>query len=76
MSPRNRFILLGGFVGAVLGGVAAWAYLNSQENGLWTHKREHGREVTVQAGLGDFFKIGLAVFGIVRQIQSMARPAK
>ncbi len=76
MTPQNRFILLGGLAGAALGATAAYAYLKSQETGLWTHKREHGREVAVQAGLGDFFRIGLAIFGIVRQIQSMTKPQR
>ncbi len=74
MSPRNRLILLGGLVGAGLGATLAWTYLRSQETGLWVKKRQNGREVTVRAGAMDFVKIGLAVFGIVRQIQAMTKP--
>jgi predicted ribosomally synthesized peptide with SipW-like signal peptide len=71
VSPRNRFILLAGVVGAALGAAGAWAYLQSQENKLGLSARADGAPAEVQVGFGDFFRIGVALFGIVRQIQTM-----
>ena len=76
MSPRNTYILLGGLVGAALGATAAWSYLQTQENGLWSHKRVKGKEIAVRAGPMDLLQVGMAVFRIVRQVQAMASPTK
>ena len=74
MNQQNKFILIGGVAGAALGAAIAWAYYKQQTTGLWTTKREDGRTLTVQAGAGDFFRVGVALYGIVRQIQAMAKP--
>ncbi len=76
LSARNQLMIIGAVVGAVLGAVAAYAYVEAQRTGgLLTTKREHGHEVEVQAGILDYFRVGTAVYAVVRQIQSMVRPA-
>ena len=75
MNTRNKFIILGGLAGLAVGASVAWAYLESQENGLWTKKRVDGREMVVHAGTSDFMRIGMSVWGVVRQFQKMAKRA-
>ncbi len=76
MSSRNQFMIIGAVVGAVLGAAAAYAYVESQRSGgLTTSKRVRGQEVRVQAGVADYLRIGTAVYGIVRQLQSMVQLA-
>jgi hypothetical protein len=69
-------MIIGAVVGAVLGAAVAYAYVESQRTGgLLTTKRERGQEVRVQAGVADYLRIGTAVYGIVRQLQSMVKLA-
>jgi hypothetical protein len=76
LSNPNMFIIIGVLLGAFLGGLGGWAYIQAQQNGgLWTKKREHGREVAVQAGVGDYFRIGMAVYGLIRMVQGLVKLA-
>ncbi len=76
MSSRNQFMIIGAVIGAILGALAAYAYIEGQrQGGLLTTKREKGHEVVVEAGVGDYFRLGTAVYALVRQIQSMVNPA-
>ena len=76
MTDRDKFVLIGGAAGAALGAALAWAYYRQQTTGLWTSRREGGQTLTVQAGTLDFVRIGMAVFGVVRMLQSLAKPRK
>ncbi len=76
MTDRNKFMIIGGVAGAALGAALAWAYYRQQTTGLWTSKRENGQTLTVQAGVLDFVRIGMAVFGVVKMLQGMAKPKK
>jgi hypothetical protein len=76
VTDRDKFMLIGGVSGAALGAALAWAYYRQQTTGLWTSKREDGQTLTVQAGALDFVRIGIAVFGVVKMLQGMAKPKK
>ncbi len=76
MTDRNKFLIIGALAGAALGAALAWGYYRQQTTGLWTTKRIEGRTLTVQAGPMDFMRLGLSVFGIVREIQALAKPKK
>ncbi len=72
MSPRYQFAIIGAVVGGILGALSAWTYIRARENGgLFTTQQENGREVAVRAGIPDYFRLGLTVFGLVRQMQNM-----
>ncbi len=69
-------MIIGAVVGAILGAAAAYAYIESQRTGgLLTKKKVQGREVTVKAGALDYFRIGTAVYAVVKQLQGMVKPA-
>ena len=75
MSSRNQLILIGAVVGAGLGAAAAYAYIESQRRGgLFVKQPGRGRELSVQTGIPDLFKIGMATVSLIRQIQGLARP--
>ncbi len=72
MSPRYQFVIIGAVLGGILGALSAWTYVRAKENGgLFTTRRENGREVAVKAGVPDYFRLGLTVIGLVRQMQNM-----
>ncbi len=73
LSDRNKFMILGAVAGALIGTALAWAYYTQKTTGLWTSRREDGKTLTFQAGPMDFFRVGMAIFAVVRQIQSMVR---
>ncbi len=75
LSARNQFMIIGAILGAILGAAGAWAYVESRRNGgLLTTKTENGQDVVVQAGPTDYMKLGLGVYGLVRQVQGMVKP--
>ncbi len=76
LSSQYIFIIIGVVAGAFLGGLGGWAYMQAQQNGgLWTKKRDRGREMVVHAGAGDYFRIGMAVYGLIRMVQGLVKPA-
>ena len=75
LSSQNTIIIIGAVLGAVLGGLGGWAYLEARQNGgLFTTKKEGGREMVVKAGPADFFRIGMAVWALVRMVQGLVKP--
>jgi hypothetical protein len=76
VTDRDKFILFGTAGGAVLGAILAWGYYRQQTTGLWTTQRVDGKTFIVQAGPMDFIRIGLSVFGILREIQSLSKTKK
>lgn len=76
MTERDKFMIIGGVSGAALGAALAWAYYRQQTTGLWANKHESGQTLTVQAGALDFVRIGMAVFGVVKMLQGLAKPKK
>ena len=76
MTERDKFMIIGGVSGAALGAALAWAYYRQQTTGFWTTRHENGHTWTVQAGALDFVRIGMAVFGVVKMLQGLAKPKK
>jgi hypothetical protein len=74
VTDRNKFMIIGGVAGAVLGAALAWAYYKQQTTGLWTTTREDGRTLTVQAGVLDFVRIGTSIFAVIKTLQGLAKP--
>ncbi|MCC7355231.1 MAG: hypothetical protein IT330_15915 [Anaerolineae bacterium] len=64
MRRRSRGLLIGVIVGAILGGALAWAVLGNDDDGETSH---------VKASPGDWFKLGLAVIGVARQLSDLVK---
>ena len=63
MNARNKALIVGGVIGALLGVLAAWIYV-----------RDLPEEETPQlpdVAPGDVLKIGLGVLGLLRQIAGL-----
>lgn len=73
MSARNRFIIIGALVGAVLGATAAWAYGKAQEGKL-PAASQTGPQLRLRAGAPEYVKIGMALFALVRQVVDLFKP--
>jgi hypothetical protein len=73
MNGKMSMILIGGAVGAALGATVTWAYVKAQEE-----KSLAGTGIAqpmkMEAGAGDFVKIGLAVFALMRQVTDLFKP--
>ena len=77
MSPRNQFMIIGAGVGALLGAVAAYLYVESQvPGGVTTTGKEPGRQLRVKAGVTDYLKIGSAVYTLVRELQKLVKTSE
>ena len=67
MSSRNRMIVIGSLVGAVLGAIAAWSYAQNRD-----YEQLEGRQMAgqmrLQASMPDYVKVGMSLMSLVRQI--------
>jgi hypothetical protein len=65
-------MIIGAVLGAVLGSASAWTYVQAKETGgLWTTTRREGRQVAVRAAFPDYFKLGMTVFALIRQVMGL-----
>ncbi len=76
MSPRNQFMIIGAVVGAVLGALAAYLYVESQVPGVTATVKEPGRKLRVKAGVTDYLKIGSAAYTLVRELQKLVKTSE
>lgn len=72
MSSRNKAIIIGGVTGAVLGAVAAWAYVQAQESKTPAGASQPG-QLRLQAGASDYVKVGVSLFALLRQITDLLK---
>ena len=72
MSARNRFILIGALVGAVIGATGAWAYAQAKQGKLPAGPT--GAQLRLQAGAPEFVKVGMMVLALVRQVADLLKP--
>ncbi|MBM4459775.1 MAG: hypothetical protein FJ011_18770 [Chloroflexi bacterium] len=70
MSPRNKMILIGGLVGAVIGATAMWAHAKAQEGKLPAGQTS----LRLHAGAPEYVKIALSVLSLVRQVVDLFKP--
>ncbi len=76
LSSQNTFMIIGAVLGAVLGALGGWAYMQVRQNGgFFATRQDHGRTMVVSAGPGDFLRIGMTVYALLRQVQGLVRPA-
>ncbi len=67
-------MLIGAAVGAILGALAAYIYIESQgAGGLATTRKANGQQVRVKAGMADYLRIGGAVYTLVRELQKLVK---
>lgn len=74
LSARDRFMLIGGVVGAVLGATVAWAYANAKEQKSPTAAGA-GKQVRLKAGAPDYVRIAMSLLTVVRQVVELFKPA-
>jgi hypothetical protein len=74
VSFRDKAIIIGGLVGAVLGATAAWAYTKAQESKLPESEQTPG-QLQFQAGAGDYVKIAVTLVALVREVVGLLKPA-
>ena len=64
MRQQSRGLLIGMLVGAILGAALAWAVLGNERE---------GEPARVKASPGDWFKLGVAVLGVARQLSDLVK---
>lgn len=74
VTSRNRAILIGGAVGAVLGATVAWAYAQAQESKT-ASSAAAGQRLRFRAGPSDYVKVGMSLLSLLRQITDLLKPA-
>lgn len=76
MNPKTTAILLGAIIGAALGAGAGWTYMRQQEAKLPPVAIAAGvrQPVKMEAGAGDFIKIGVALLALLRQFDDLFKP--
>lgn len=74
MNPKTTAILLGGVIGAALGAGAAWTYMRQQEAKTSVAALGVRQPVQMEAGAGDFIKIGVALLALLRQFDDLFKP--
>lgn len=62
---RRRGLLIGALVGAILGVALAWAVLG--------HSHDDTEPIRIEAGPGDWFKLGISALGIARQLGELVQ---
>jgi hypothetical protein len=74
VNPKTTAIILGGVIGAAIGAAAGWSYIRQQEAKGQLLAIEQPE--VIQAGAGDFIKIGVALLGLVRMFDDLFKPRK
>jgi hypothetical protein len=74
LSPKTTAILLGTAIGATLGATAGWAYIRELESRNAANALAIGLPPKMNAGAGDFVKLGIALLALVRQVDDLFRP--
>jgi hypothetical protein len=74
VSPKTTAILLGTAIGATLGATAGWAYMRQLEARNASNAVAIGLPAKMNAGAGDFIKLGIALLALVRQVDDLFRP--
>ena len=74
LSPRATAILFGTAIGAPLGATAGWAYMRQLEARNAANAVAIGLPPKMNAGAGDFVKLGIALLALVRQVDDLFRP--
>lgn len=74
LNPKTTAVLLGAAMGAALGAAAAWTYVRQQEAKRAADAVSAGLPAQMDAGPGDFIKIGIALLALVRQFDDLFRP--
>lgn len=74
LTARNRFMLIGGLVGAVLGATVAWAYANAKAEKL-PAVASSGKPLQLRAGAPDYVRIAMSLLTVVRQVVELFKPA-
>lgn len=74
MNPKTTAILLGAAIGAALGAGAAWTYIRQQEAKLPPVAVGLRQPIKMEAGAGDFIKIGVALLALLRQFDDLFKP--
>jgi hypothetical protein len=72
VNPKQTAIAIGGVLGAVLGVAAAWTYMRQQE----AKAEMAGIRMpnTIEAGPGDFIKIAISLFALLRLFDDLFKP--
>jgi hypothetical protein len=74
VNPKTTAVILGGVIGAVVGAGAAWTYVRQQESKA--ELANFKAPPTIEAGAGDFIKIGLAVLGLLKMFDELFKPKR
>lgn len=74
MNRQTTAIILGGVIGAAIGAAAGWSYIRQQE--AQAQLINVRQPETLQAGAGDFFKIGVALLGLLKMFDDLFKPKK
>jgi len=74
VSSRNKLVIIGGLIGAVIGAAAAWAYSQNQDFKRLDSQDKAGA-LHLKAGAPEYVKIGMSVLTLVRQIVDLLKPA-
>ena len=72
MNPKTTAIVVGGVIGAALGTAAAWTYMRQQE--AKTELAGIRMPNNMEAGVGDFLKIGVALSVLLRMFDELFKP--
>lgn len=71
MNKKTRGLLIGALSGALLGAALAWAMLSREELDA-EEAPDQGRR-RLQAGTGEWFKLGMSILQAGRQMADMVR---
>lgn len=74
LSPTATAVLLGTVIGGVLGAGAAWTYMRQNEASKAHLVATKGEPPLMNAGAGDFIKIGVALLALLRQFDDLFKP--
>jgi hypothetical protein len=74
LSPKTTAILLGTAIGATIGAGAAWTYMRQREASYADAIATAGLPPKMNANAGEFIRIGIALFALLRQFDDLFKP--